>query len=204
MTPTATVPATLIQPAMGSRQRILLVAARLFRERGYHATTIRAISEPVGMLSGSLFHHFRSKHQILLEVMREAAVQMCEKAESALATTNAPLDRLRALIRVQLQCLTGADTHDFYAVMIGEWREIPDTDRHELTTLRLQYKSLWQTVTKECADAGLLRRDPRLTRLILHGAINWAAMWFRPSGAQNVDGLVDTLVDLVLDNHYRP
>lgn len=183
----------------GSRQRILRVAARLFRERGYHATTIRAISEIVGMLSGSLFHHFRSKQQILLEVMHEAAAQLCDKAESALAAARSPRERLRALIKVQLQCLTGPETHDFYAVMIGEWREVDESDRQELTELRLRYKSLWQMVTTECADAGILRADPRLTRLLLHGAINWASVWFRPEGAQSVDDLVGSLEGLVTE-----
>jgi AcrR family transcriptional regulator len=182
-----------------TRQRILNAAARLFRERGFHATTTRAISEIVGMLSGSLFHYFRSKEQMLFEVMNEAATQLCEKAEAAVAAADSPRTRLRALIRLQLECLIAEETRDYYAVMIAEWRELDDAVKPTLTVHRLRYARIWNLVLDECTGTGLMRRDPKLLRFVLTGAINWASTWFKPGGRLSLEEYALFLEDLVLE-----
>jgi AcrR family transcriptional regulator len=177
-------------------------AAHLFRKRGFRATTIRAISDVVGILSGSLFHYFRSKDQMLFEVMHEAATQLCDKAEAAVAAVSSPRDRLRALIRVQLDCLTGEGTRDYYAVMIAEWRELDAAAKPVLTVQRTQYSAIWHTVLEQCARAGLLRSEPHSLQFVLHGAINWASTWFKPGGRLSTHDYAQILEDLVLEREH--
>jgi AcrR family transcriptional regulator len=165
------------------RDKILLCAARLFRIKGFRATTARAISKVVGILSGSLFHHFASKEQMLLEIMHEAASSMCAQADVIANGVQTPVERLRGLIALQLDCLLGEAKRDFYAVLISEWREINASNRLPLTALRRRYFSAWLRVLEDCAAAGVLRGDPRTTAFALHGAINWANTWFKPSGS---------------------
>ena len=42
----------------------------MFAERGLRATTVRDIADSAGILSGSLYHHFKSKEQMVEEVLR--------------------------------------------------------------------------------------------------------------------------------------
>ena len=66
---TASTPASSRAPRQDNRrQQLLDVAARLFRERGYHVTSMRDIAREVGMLSGSIYYHFPSKEEMLLAV----------------------------------------------------------------------------------------------------------------------------------------
>src|SRR5690606_27383566 len=46
------------------RDEIVAIAAKMFAERGFAGTTIRDIGERADILSGSLYHHFRSKESI--------------------------------------------------------------------------------------------------------------------------------------------
>ena len=48
-------------PDSARRREVILTAGRLFREHGYERTTVRELAKAVGLQSGSLFHHFRSK-----------------------------------------------------------------------------------------------------------------------------------------------
>jgi AcrR family transcriptional regulator len=48
-----------------TRQRILDVAVDLFIEQGYAGTSVRDISERLGMTKGSLYYHFASKEDVL-------------------------------------------------------------------------------------------------------------------------------------------
>lgn len=170
------------------RGNILRAAAYLFRHRGYHGTTIRAIAESVGILSGSLFHHFESKEQILLEIMHEAATSMCVRADIVAAADRSPITRLRGLIILQLECLLEVSTGDLFAVLISEWREVNASDKVPLTAFRRRYFAAWNKVLEDCARMNVLRAEPQATLFALHGAINWANSWYRPTGRLTLRG----------------
>lgn len=181
-----------------TRRRILNAAARLFSERGFHATTTRAISEIVGILSGSLFHYFRTKEQMLFEVMNEAAVQLCEAAGAIAGSEDDPRERLRALIRLQLKCLLEAETRDYFAVMIAEWRELDAAGKSALEVRRLEYVGIWNAALELCRRTGILGGDLQLSRLVLSGAINWSTTWFKPDGRYTLEEYVDFLEHMIL------
>lgn len=61
----------LVSDPSSARGRLLNEAARLFRDKGYERTTVRDLAAAVGIQSGSLFHHFRTKEEILKAVMVE-------------------------------------------------------------------------------------------------------------------------------------
>ena len=52
------------------RDELLELAATMFAERGLRATTVRDIADSAGILSGSLYHHFSSKEEMVDEVLR--------------------------------------------------------------------------------------------------------------------------------------
>src|SRR5215216_5809873 len=70
----------------GNRRRELLhSAAKLFRRKGFHATSTRDIAAAVGMQSGSPFYHFESKGALLFAVMEEGMRSAIARQEQALA-----------------------------------------------------------------------------------------------------------------------
>jgi len=54
-----------VTQAVDRRDVILERAADLFARQGVAATTVREIADAVGILSGSLYHHFASKDEIV-------------------------------------------------------------------------------------------------------------------------------------------
>ena len=52
------------------RDELLELAATMFAARGLRATTVRDIADAAGILSGSLYHHFASKEEMVDEVLR--------------------------------------------------------------------------------------------------------------------------------------
>ena len=65
----------------GTRQQILVHAARLFGRHGYHGTTTREIADAVGIRQPSLFYHFSAKHVILSELVLVLALFRCVHAK---------------------------------------------------------------------------------------------------------------------------
>ena len=65
----------------------------MFAERGLKATTVRDIADSAGILSGSLYHHFKSKEQMVEEVMRDFLDWLFTRYEQIIATEPDPLAR---------------------------------------------------------------------------------------------------------------
>ncbi|NYV78346.1 TetR/AcrR family transcriptional regulator, partial [Streptomyces sp. UH6] len=73
------------QPDDGSsRERILAAATRLFAERGYDATSTRAIAEAVGLNIATVAYHVGGKAELYLAVMRRAHLAQREVVVAAL------------------------------------------------------------------------------------------------------------------------
>ena len=56
---------------LSRRDELLDLAATMFADRGLRATTVRDIADSAGILSGSLYHHFKSKEQMVEEVLKD-------------------------------------------------------------------------------------------------------------------------------------
>jgi len=181
-----------------SRESILATAARLFHDKGYQATTVRDIAAAVGIRPGSLFHHFASKEQLLIEMLREASIALCVGAEAAVEQETAPDQRLSALVRYELSCLVGDRTRYQFAVLISEWRDVPQPIRPELKMLGQRYYAVWQAVLDACAAEGLLRLDAFATLKVLHGVDRGATLWFRHQTRYTVTEFSVLLTNLVL------
>ena len=179
------------------RDRLLAAAARLFHQQGFAATTVREIGAEVGILSGSLFHHVRSKEDILFAVMERVITAMNGALHEALATATDPRSRLRALISVELHYLHGPAA-DATGVLFHEWRALSVPRRAVLLDGRSAYFALWQDVLSEAKAAGLTTLDPAMLRQFLHGALAWTSFWYKPGGALDLEALTDQALTLVL------
>jgi AcrR family transcriptional regulator len=179
------------------RGEIVRLAARLFREHGFDGTTVRDIAAAVGMRSGSPFYHFASKEEILFAVMEEGLRQGLARTEAVLAQHGGARERFVALMRTHFATIL-EDGSDFVPVMLYEWRRLPLVDRRRLIAVKDRYDTLWQGVIEELAAAGQLRGDAKLARLLILGAVNFAATWFKRNGALSIDELARASAEFFL------
>ena len=82
-----------------SRERILEAARELFWVNGYEATSVAEILEKAGVNSGSLYHYFESKEELLLAVL-DTYKEMLYPAviEPAFQVADDPIERIFAVL----------------------------------------------------------------------------------------------------------
>jgi len=180
-----------------ARGKLLQAAARLFRRKGYERTTVRDLATAVGIQSGSIFHHFKSKEEILRAVMEETVIYNTALMESALAEAGSLRERVLALIRCELQSIMGG-TGEAMAVLVYEWRSLSEDSQAHILALRDRYEQLWLEVLQEARQAGCVQGDPFILRRFLTGALSWTTTWFRPDGPMSLDELAEEALTLVL------
>lgn len=181
------------------RERILREAAHLFRAKGYKGTTVRDIAEAVGIQSGSLFHHFATKEEMLLEIMREAFVSVCSAHEKILSSEPDPVRQLRSLIREELEAILNEERRDYHAVLYFDWREAPEAAMPELKRLRKRYTQCWLTALNACEQAGRLRCPADIAEHVIDGALRGVMSWFRKGGRYDMEEFGDLFAHLFIE-----
>jgi AcrR family transcriptional regulator len=102
---------TLDPPAPGrqeqrkaqTRAAILAAAAELFRSKGYHDTSTREIAALADLGEGTMYGHFASKDDILLELVRERAREATQRTVARLEQCHGRLERLRIMLRAMAE-----------------------------------------------------------------------------------------------------
>ena len=179
------------------RGRLLSAAAHLFRDKGFDRTTVRDIAAAVGIQSGSIFHHFKSKEEILYAVMEEVIHFNTARLQQAVAAESTAEGRLRALIRAELQSIVG-DTAEAMTVMVTEWRCLSEEKQRKALALRSIYEQFWLDALNELHAQGVMQADPFIMRRLLTGMTGWAPNWFDRDGSLSLDGLADIILARVV------
>jgi TetR/AcrR family transcriptional regulator, cholesterol catabolism regulator len=179
------------------RADLIRVSARLFREKGFDGTTVRDIADAVGMRSGSPFYHFKSKQEILAAVMEEGLVAGLATTEAIVGSTLPPREKFHALVRAHLETVLG-EGHDFIPVLLYQWRSLSPDLQAKIIDLKDRYDQLWQRVVDELKEAGLIRADSKVARLLLLGAVNYSMQWYKPGKGLTIDELAAQAVDFFL------
>jgi AcrR family transcriptional regulator len=189
-----------------SKERVLEVAARLFREKGYLATGTREIAEAANMKSGSLYYHYPSKEALLSAVMTLAIEKLTDAVRQAIADTPASegmRGRLRNAIRAHLKVI-----HEHVDMMIASRQSVnllPEESRDAHIRLRENYAQVWRELLESGKASGDVAQDADvvLIEMFLLGALNWTSEWFDPARL-SFDRLSQGLMDLVLNGARGP
>ena len=113
-------------PDRPARAAIVEAAARLFGEKGYHGTSVRDISNEVGILAGSLYSHIATKQELLAEILRGYSTRaraVLEPLEDAPLSTR---DKLREVFAIYFRMTAEAPSqarvavHDFRSLAPDE------------------------------------------------------------------------------------
>ncbi|MEU7839516.1 TetR family transcriptional regulator [Micromonospora sp. NPDC049114] len=110
-------PTTAGEPATArgeqTRQLIRDTAMRLFRERGYAQTTMRAIAQEAGVAVGNAYYYFGSKDHLIQEFYAQSQVEHRAKAQPVLDREVTFGDRLAGVLHAGIDVLT--PSHAFAA-----------------------------------------------------------------------------------------
>jgi AcrR family transcriptional regulator len=179
-----------------ARGKLLDKSARLFSEKGYERTTVRDIANDVGIQSGSIFHHFKSKEEILKAVMTESIILFTEKLRGAIESADSVEAKLLACIQSELDFTVGQDTVAAMSVLVSEWRCLSESHRPLIMEYRAQYEQLWMDVLAEAKAGGLIDGDVFIARRLLAGAIHWTPNWYHSDGELTLGDLAQATFEL--------
>jgi TetR/AcrR family transcriptional regulator, cholesterol catabolism regulator len=179
-------------------QRILVAATRLFREKGFSATSMQDVSDEVGLLKGSLYYYIRSKEDLLYAVLKDLHLGGEEIIRRIQFRSGAPLAQLETYLR-DLGLHAGRN-QDRLAVFLRDFRFVRAHEQREIIRERNMYVTAAEKLIIEARDRGEAERstDARIAAILLTTAVSSIHEWYREGGALPLDAVAEQAAALLI------
>ena len=167
------------------RDAVLLAAAQLFNEHGYHATSLAMVAKRLAVTKPTLYYYVQNKEEILFECVRLGLEMLRSAIAAADAAGATPRDKLEAAMHAYALIVT----REFgrCLIRVGEDPLAP-ASRRQLRLLKAEIDHEFRALIEQgMADGSIEACDPKLAAFTLAGALSWIGRWFDPLGSLSAD-----------------
>lgn len=166
-----------------TRERILDAAANVLSRKGYAATRLADVAEVAGVQAPAIYYYFASRDELMEEVMWVGVYRVKSHVERMLRDLpdeTSPLEKMMVAIEAHLRY--ELQISDYTTASIRNANQVPEELRVRPAAEEAAYAQIWRDLFAEAEAAGEIRADLDVTvsRLLLLGAMNWAAEWWNP------------------------
>lgn len=178
------------------RELILAQAAALFAQRGYVGTSMNEVAAACGLSKAALYHYFRDKYALLLEIADGHVSHLDRSITEVLTQTRdaSPTERLHRLIERIVH--EYADAQNAHRVLTEDVRFLEPGDRvRVLDKQRRLVEAFARTVAALRPDADVAGLVKPLT-MLLFGMVNWMFTWHRSDGPLTHEALAPLVASL--------
>ncbi|MBL0344813.1 TetR/AcrR family transcriptional regulator [Candidatus Villigracilis affinis] len=185
-----------------TRDDILDAAAQVFRQKGFHGASMSDIASALDVQKASLYHHVKSKQEILLALLDRALIMLTDHIASIAAQAVPADQKLRQMIRGYLSALS--ENTDLTAVLLFEHRSLDKKSHSRHVPQRDTFEALWRDVINEGVRSKVFDlKDTGLAVRALMGVMNWTLTWYHPDGGKSIEQIADDYSDFVLKGMLR-
>ncbi|MFM7065777.1 MAG: TetR/AcrR family transcriptional regulator [Gammaproteobacteria bacterium] len=163
------------------REAVIRAAARLFRERGYHRTSLDDLATALNVTKPTLYRYVENKEEILFECFRLGVERILEALRQPPEGARSARERLEALV----QGYIGAITSEFGWCMVrAEDQDLGPQMSQAIKQAKSDIDQGIRRLVREGIEEGSFRdHDPKMVAFALAGALNWITHWHREDAA---------------------
>jgi AcrR family transcriptional regulator len=159
------------------REVVVLTAARAFRARGYHNTSLDDIASELNVTKPTVYHYVANKEQLLFECFRTGLNQIMEGFEEIRDSTGNARERLAHVVTRYAEAI-GSDFG--WCMVQAENQDLSPGMSSKIKALKSEIDRGLRRLIKEGALDGSIRKcDAKMAAFALAGALNWIAYWYR-------------------------
>ena len=184
---------------LSRKEQVIRSAAKLFKEKGYAASSMRDLAQKLGIEAASLYSHIKSKEEILQTLCFDMAAEFRESLEKV-ETQNVSASEKLSLgiighVNVMARDLTAS------AVFMNEHRHLSNPYLRDFLLLRINYINRFKAIIEEGVAKGEFKKniDTKLAVMTLFSSLNWMPMWYSPDGSIEPKELGQQLANMLVN-----
>lgn len=183
------------------RDAVILAAARAFKERGYHNTTLDDIAAYLNVSKPTIYYYLTNKEQILFECFRAGLGQITAALDELADAKTTGREKVITLMRRYAAAM--ASEFGWCMVRVEDQDLSPAMSRR-INALKSEIdQGLRKLIRDGVQDRSIRECDPKMTAFALAGALNWVGHWYRGSEPLTPDQIADRFV-LLFEDGLRP
>jgi len=193
-------PASPPSKSARTRSRLLNATAAVLARKGFAATRLADIAEEARVQVPAIYYYYASREDLIEEVMYAGAAEMRRHLTETLAALppgTGPADRIAAAVESHLR--HELEISEYVRAIIRNANHLPEQVSRRAFTETARYNDIWRGLMADLEAAGQLRAgvDPAAARMLVLGALNWAAEWWNPDRGP-LDTVIRTAQSMVL------
>jgi AcrR family transcriptional regulator len=172
------------------RDEVVDIAARLFADRGYHATGLAELCDAVGLGRGALYYYIGSKESLLDLIHDRVMSRLLSGAEEVLTGTGTAADKLTRIGEQLLDIITTYPDH--VSTFLHEFRVLTGERAASFRASRARYEGMIEQVLSDGVRSGEFEiRDTRLATLAWLDLYNYTYIWLPAAKNYRPDKVAD-------------
>jgi TetR/AcrR family transcriptional regulator, cholesterol catabolism regulator len=179
------------------KEQIVETAALLFKQKGYASTTMRDLATELGIEAASIYHHIKSKEELLDSICFHMANKFISNAKEVNDIYFNAEQKLRLVIKLHVETIT--QNQDQSAVFLSEWRNLSEPRLTLFKQLRQQYENQFTIILMEGENEDIFEQvDKKFAVLSILSTINFINEWYRPDGKMNAAEIAEKLSNFIM------
>jgi AcrR family transcriptional regulator len=181
----------------GKREAVLRMAAQVFNERGFVASTLDEVAERLNITKPTLYYYVDSKDEILYECVRMGLTMLQEAIQAAGTSGGSALDKLVVAMRKYAEIV--AMDFGMCVIRVGE-DPLPPESQRRLRRIKAAIDQEFRELIRQGINEGSINAcDPKITAFALVGALSWIGRWYRPGGALTPAQIAEHFIALMVN-----
>lgn len=179
-----------------NKELIMTIASAMFRERGYDRTSLDDIATGLSITKPSLYYHFASKEEILLECISRGYILFQQKIADRDDVRLSGRERVRIFVEAYVDLLQ--DT--VLSMIVADERVMSEAGKAKSRNYkRMLNRDLLERLEVGRKDGSLAFDDARIVAFGIFGMINWMTHWQSAALQIAPETVSEQFVSLILD-----
>jgi AcrR family transcriptional regulator len=177
------------------RQAIIDTSARVFAQKGYHATGVMELCTANDLGKGALYYYIGSKEGLLAAIHDRVMDEVMLGADRVAEAGGPPSEQLARLGEELLDVIHRYPDHVW--VFLHEFPALTGPRAEQFRRRRREYEGRVEAVLRAGVESGEFRDiDPWLTARAWLGMHNYTYLWLKPGGRLSARAVAKPFADI--------
>lgn len=184
------------------RSQIIDVSTSLFREKGYHATSLDDIADRIGFTKPAIYYYFDSKEDILFTIVDAIVDRALERMKAITQSDDSPTAKLHDLLVANTRAVL--ESLDANTVFYNERGLLSPAREKAIREREREYTRVVRQIYIDGVEAGeFIDLPPTVATSTLLGASIWSYRWFDAEGSRSTDEIAEDIATLLMNGYRR-
>lgn len=180
------------------KSEIVSIAARLFKEKGYSAVTMRDIAQEMKIKAASLYNHIRSKHEILVLIIIAIAEEYTQTINEIVDSSDSSVAKLEKVIQLHIDITV--QNPEALASLNNDWMHLPEAELLYFLAMREEYEEKFRSIVLDGIASGEIKNcDSEVIIFSMLSTLRTLYLWYGKTKGFTASVLNNNLREILLD-----